>query len=122
MEVCPRDFQLLLEQLLDRGVYARFTARGGSMAPVILHDEIVTVAPIGAGPIRPGEIVLVASRTEGLLIHRVVEVTGEGPAMRFITKGDAARVADRPVGREEILGRVTRVEKIGAASSRPAPE
>jgi signal peptidase I len=110
MEVCPPDFQSLLEQLLGSGALVRFAARGGSMAPGILHGEIVVVAPIGDDPIEPGEIVLVASKAEGLMVHRVVEVRGDGPGMRIVTKGDASQIVDRPTGRDEILGKVIRIE------------
>jgi signal peptidase I len=120
MEVCPPDFQSLLEQLLGSGVSVRFAARGGSMAPGILHGEIVVVAPIGDDAIQPGEIVLVASKVEGLMVHRVIEVLGCGPGMRIVTKGDASQSADRPTGRDEILGKVIRIEG-GAPLSQRVP-
>jgi len=120
MEVCPPDFQSLLEQLLGSGVSVRFAARGGSMAPGILHGEVVVVAPIGDDPIELGEIVLVASKAEGLMVHRVIEVRGDGPGMRIVTRGDASQIADKPTGRDEILGKVIRIEG-GARLSQPVP-
>ena len=50
-------------------------------------------------------IVLVASKAEGLMVHRVIEVQGCGPGMRIVTKGDASQSADKPTGRDEILGK-----------------
>jgi len=94
----------------------RFAARGGSMAPGIRHGEVVIVTPIGDDAIEPGEIVLVASKAEGLMIHRVVEVQGEGPGGRIVTKGDASQIADKPACRDEILGKVTRIK---GAAGRP---
>ena len=52
------------------------------------------------------------------MIHRVVEVHGDGPGTRIVTKGDASQVADKPTGRDEILGKVTRVE---GGASQPQP-
>jgi signal peptidase I len=116
MEVCPPDFQSLLEQLLGLGVSVRFAARGGSMAPGILHGDIVVVAPIGNDPIELGEIVLVASKAEGLMVHRVIEIRGCGPGMCIVTKGDASQIADKPTGRDEILGKVIRTEGVARPS------
>jgi len=98
----------------------RFAARGGSMAPGILHGEVVVVAPIGNDPVELGEIVLVASKAEGLMVHRVIEVRGDGPGMRIVTRGDASQIADKPTGRDEILGKVIRIEG-GARLSQPVP-
>ena len=110
MDVCAAEFQSLLEQLLGSGVSVRFAARGGSMAPGIRHGSVVTVAPIGDDPIQPGVIVLIASKAEGWMIHRIIRIEGDGSRSHIITKGDASQVADKPVGRSEILGKVIRIE------------
>jgi len=90
----------------------RFTASGGSMAPCIRHHDIIVVAPLGDRPIQAGEIVLVDSEGEGLMVHRVLELRGKGSRTRIITGGDASRVADRPVIPGDVLGRLVRIEAV----------
>jgi len=100
-----------MEQLLRDGVSVRFAVRGGSMAPIILHREIVIVAPVADRPLETGDIVLVASGSEGLMVHRIIAIRGDGHGTRIITKGDATQIPDQPVSRADVLGRVIQIEK-----------
>ena len=109
MQIASLDFRGLLKDILARGATVRFSARGGSMTPTVVHNEVVHVAPLHNRPPCLGEVVLVDSLREGLLIHRIVEINAA--EMRYITKGDASACADKEVGRSEILGRVICVER-----------
>lgn len=77
--------------------------KGNSMEPAIKQDDLVLVET-DFDDIDIGDVVLFsngngASRT----LHRVIEVVDE---RIFILKGDNAELADRPVRREKIDGKL----------------
>ena len=102
----PREFSRLVSDLLDAGLGVRFGVRGGSMAPAILDGQSVVAQPLHGRPADVGDIVVVTSPAEGLLVHRVVRTSGG----RVVTKGDASAVPDRAVRASDVRGRVTVVE------------
>ncbi len=101
------------------------------MYPSIREGELITVEPVVASDVTLGDIVLYRSQ-RGLIAHRVIQVSrpqsepsayraagfslrassGEG-TLGFLSQGDASLCRDEPVGAEQILGRVIRVERDG---------
>jgi uncharacterized repeat protein (TIGR01451 family) len=109
-------FAAICRELLHKGFSVRFTAQGESMRPNILPGDRVLVAPIGAGEVKRGQVVLAQSR-ESLRVHRMVARLAEGGAA--ITRGDAGRGDDEPT--REVLGRVTATEREGREISFEQP-
>lgn len=102
--------QELLRGMAERGVPLRTTVRGFSMAPFIRDRDVVTIAPITGVEPRVGDVVAFTLSESGrFAIHRVVARIGEGWLMR----GDSAPQADAVVTREQLIGRVVRVERDG---------
>ncbi len=100
----------LMAEVLGKGVPFRFEARGESMHPAVRDGDILTVAPLGGRPLRPGDIVaFVHPGTGGVRVHRVVALEDGG----FVLKGDNALGADPRVGPAGILGRVVGLERDG---------
>lgn len=100
----------MLRAMMGRGLPLRMPVRGFSMAPWIRDDDVVTVAPMYDYPPRVGEVVACVLPTNGrLALHRVVARRAGG----WVLRGDNCREADGVVAREEILGRVVRVERNG---------
>jgi phage repressor protein C with HTH and peptisase S24 domain len=101
----------LIDALTGRGAACRTTVRGSSMWPFIRDGDVVTVAPCDRWP-RVGQVVAAASDEPArLVVHRVVQ-RRDG---RWLTRGDNLSAADGYASREQILGRVVRVEHGGRA-------
>jgi ribosomal protein S18 acetylase RimI-like enzyme len=94
--------------MVERGAPLRSAALGSSMAPFIRDHDILTIAPLGDRRPQIGDVVAFARRGgDRLLIHRVVAHAGDGWRIR----GDSAWTDDGVASRDEILGRVVRVER-----------
>lgn len=106
----PKDEALtLLNSMLAQGIAVRIRVVGRSMEPMIRSNDHVVIEPI-TGPIRIGQIVLFRHPQSAVAcIHRVV--WRERGCWR--TKGDALKSLDPPVDSEQILGRVTAIEREG---------
>jgi hypothetical protein len=113
----PLSGQALLELMravLDRGVPFRFCARGWSMAPFIRDGDVITVSPFRHGQAGVGEVVAFVRPGEGnLVVHRVV--ARRGTAL-FIQGDSVPECADGIIPPENLLGRVTRIERDGQAT------
>jgi len=100
-------FRRVVRELLRQGRSVRFRAKGNSMYPTIRDGEAIVVEPITPSSVRPGDIVLYQT-SHGLFAHRVVSI-GDGLAFRL--RGDASGSHDEPVRPEQVLGKVSSVEK-----------
>lgn len=100
--------------LLRRGACVRFRAMGHSMQPTIEDGEVITVRPVAPGAVTHGDILLYRGKS-GLIAHRVVGLTRSvrREGVTCLTRGDASVDRDDPVGPEQVLGRVTAVQREG---------
>ena len=94
----------------------RLRITGTSMLPIVWPGDILTVSTHDAAKALPGDIVLF-HRGDKLVAHRVIERTIGPNGIRWVTRGDAVGDNDAPVSSEELLGRVTAVER---GSRRPS--
>jgi signal peptidase I len=110
----PLSGQVLLELMravLARGVPFRFCARGWSMMPFIRDGDVITVSPLLPAQLGIGEVVaFVSPETGKLVVHRVVARRGK----TWLIQGDSIpEREDELVPSENLLGRVTRIERNG---------
>jgi len=98
----------LAEELLARGTRVRMAVGGRSMAPRLRDDDIVTIEPMADTGVRFGELVLFRNAGGALVLHRVLR-RWRG---HLQTGGDASIRLDRAIGRERVLGRVCRIERV----------
>lgn len=98
----------LLKDLLRGGTAVRLEATGHSMSPFIRNGDVVTIEPLSGRRLRLGQVVALAPGGR-LLVHRLVGWESGQPVFR----GDVAAGADPPPSPDELLGRVTRVERAG---------
>jgi hypothetical protein len=96
----------LAAEVLRSSGKLRLRAMGASMLPAIRPGDILTILRVGPDGVQPGEIALY-SRDDRFFIHRAVE-NREG---FLIARGDALPNNDPPVRVEELLGRVTAIER-----------
>jgi hypothetical protein len=103
----------LMRAVLARGVPFRFCARGWSMEPFIRDGDVITVSPLASAVPGVGEVVAFV-RPEGgnLVVHRVVSRRGAAPQIRG---DDSLDEIDGIIPAENLLGRVTRIERHGHA-------
>jgi len=101
----------LLDAVLQKGMDARFQAKGFSMAPFIKNEDVVTVSPVKSKRPGLGDIIaFVHPESQGLCVHRIVRKKNS----IYVTKGDNLSETDEWVPRENILGFVSKVERVGS--------
>jgi hypothetical protein len=81
------------------------------MYPFIRNEDVVEVEPYDLDQARVGDIILCRSDEDKAIVHRVVRRVGAGQSGYLVTRGDAARTPDVPVGHDQVLGRVVGVER-----------
>ena len=92
------------------------------MHPAIGDGESIAIAPVAAGDIVAGDVLL-CRHDARLLAHRVVRVTPSGDGPLFELRGDAKSASDAPVGYDAVVGRVVGVvrgSRLVAVSGRRA--
>jgi hypothetical protein len=101
----------LMRAVLARGVPFRFCARGWSMAPFIRDGDVITLSPFQRALPGVGDVVaFVRPGTGNLVVHRVVARRGSAS----LIQGDGVpECRDGIIPPENLLGRVTRVERNG---------
>jgi hypothetical protein len=98
----------LLADLLRGGTPVQLEATGHSMSPFIRNGDVVTIEPLASRRPALGEVVALAPGGR-LLVHRLVGWDRD----RALCRGDVAANADPAASPDELLGRVTRVERGG---------
>jgi hypothetical protein len=111
MQLRPEALRFVLAQ----GLPATIEVVGASMTPTIAVGDKVSVVAWPRGGERAGEIVLVETAGEQLLLHRVMHVFAERGATFVAHQGDAGGEL-AIVAREAVLGRLS-----AFADGRPAP-
>lgn len=81
---------------------------GTSMLPSIWPGDVLTISPVDIADVIAGQIV-VFSRSSFLVTHRVICNSGS----TLVTRGDSLPLADPPISKDELLGRVVSVLRNG---------
>lgn len=88
--------------------YTAFEVITGSMSDTIEIGDIVIVKIIHGNDISLDDIIVF--KEEGIITHRVIEINED----IIITKGDANNAKDKPITRDMVLGKVTKIlPKVG---------
>jgi len=107
-KIANQHFTTLMAGVLATGSTFRFEAPGLSMAPIINHGDIITLAPLGAEKPGLGDVLAFTHPTTArLVVHRVVAARKD----HFLVKGDRGRKGDGWIDQDQVLGRVIRVER-----------
>jgi signal peptidase I len=108
----PSNYQQLAIEIAAKAPAVRLQVHGRSMFPLLQAGESVLVEPVSAKHLQPGDLIAFHHQNE-VIMHRLVAIQPEG----FITLGDHSGTLDPPVLSENILGRVTAIEKDGQQKS-----
>lgn len=97
----------------------RLRVAGHSMLPVIWPGDTLVIGQCKFAEIVPGDIVLY-SRHQRLVIHRVLQAIDTQGDPSLLTQGDALPHPDAPVFPVQVLGRVTEIIREGQPLHAPA--
>jgi hypothetical protein len=99
----------LMQTVLDQGVPFRFSAKGDSMVPFILNEDILTISPLSSCKLKLGQVAAFINPVSGkLTVHRVIGIGKD----EFLMQGDHLHGGvDGWVGKDCILGVVTSIER-----------
>jgi hypothetical protein len=97
-----------LRFVLAQGLPAVIEVSGRSMEPTIARGAKVDVAALAeTEPLAMGDVVLVATSGEVLLLHRVMAAFDEAGARFVVHQGDAHASTFAVAARRDVLARVT---------------
>ena len=103
----------LLREWINAGKPAWLPLSGESMVPFLPGGSKILVSQTTAGQIRLGNLLLF--EVEGRIIcHRVLRRRGQGASYTFLTKGDGRRATDPWVCAEQVIGKVTAINRNGS--------
>ena len=89
----------------------RFRASGGSMAPLVRSGDVLLVEPLGARPVRIGDVVLCAIEPGRVVAHRVIRREAAPDGYRFTVQGDRGARPDGVIPQSQVYGRVAAIER-----------
>lgn len=107
------DFLKLSRDIFKRGKSIRFQARGWSMRPFILNGDIILVSPVENSSLKTGDVVLYSTERDKVIVHRIIKKYKKDGRMILLVKGDATSGFADEVGTQDVLGKVTAVERNG---------
>jgi signal peptidase I len=109
-------------QLIRERGHVVLRAVGGSMGPWLVPGDILIVQQTEPQKIMCGNMI-VFLQDERLIVHRVIAKLGVGASgeLSWKTKGDSAPQTDPPVLENELLGRVSSIERAGRSRSLESP-
>jgi signal peptidase len=105
------EFASLSFELLERGAAVRFAAHGSSMWPFIRGGDVLVVRPVEVEALRVGDVVLYRTGGGGLMAHRMIRRAVRGGQTGLLIRGDGSAGPGDWVRPEQVLGRVTTVER-----------
>ena len=113
MEATPRTRDAvgceLFADVLSLGGSAEIRVTGSSMLPSVFPGDVLTVQRSGFSQVGVGDLVLFL-RNGRIFAHRII-TSYRGGVRKLITRGDALRKRDAPVGANELLGRVVSIRR-----------
>ena len=80
-------FAIIAIELLSSGKTLRFTAKGGSMDPLIRDGDTLFLAPADPFRIQLGDVVFISTKREDR-IHRVIKINRHQGQRTFVIHGD----------------------------------
>lgn len=105
----------VLKEMIQEGNDVSLVITGGSMLPFLAHGrDKILVSPI-RGSLKQGDMAFFQRDTGQYVMHRIHRICpgpGEGEE-RYFFVGDAQTIVEGPIGREQIFGVITAVQRKG---------
>ena len=109
------EFKDLSEDLLTHSYGVRMNARGLSMFPLIWTGDRIMISP--KKDVSPKDII-VFMRESQMVCHTIVRVFEKNGIKYYQTRGNSSSGLDEPITSEQILGKVTGIERESMPFSR----
>lgn len=106
-EISPY-FDPITQEILSRGLFLRLKVSGRSMQPFIRTDDTLLVEPKDGVKFNIGDILFYRHPLGYYIAHRLIKKNGQDT---LLTRGDNLRHFDQPVLIEQVMGRVTQIER-----------
>lgn len=103
----------LLKQTVEKDGFIRLPAQGDSMFPLIRNDDLCRFTAYDLSKLKKGDIVLFCTPSGQLVAHRFFYAKEIAGTIHFIFKGDTNLGFDEPVQAENVIGKLTKIEKQG---------
>jgi len=113
MKVSTADFIDVGRDILERGKSLRFQARGRSMQPFIRDGDVLEVEPVEAAAVRFADVIFYHVDKAHAVAHRVIRRSLQDGLPVFIARGDAQTGRGEKVSCDQLLGRVSAIERNG---------
>jgi len=107
------DLLALSKDILKRGKSIRFQARGWSMRPFIRDGDFITVSPVEDSALKTGDVVLYLGGENQVIVHRIINKYKREGRITLVVKGDAVFGSAEKVEAQNVLGKVTTIERNG---------
>lgn len=102
----------LSKEILNKGGIVRIPTIGSSMYPLFREGDNLFIEPVDRERISIGDII-VCQRGRRMVAHRLMEKYIDNGRTMFVTKGDTFTGFDDPFFSEDVLGKVTAIERKG---------
>src|SRR4051794_28899038 len=111
MLVFDKETIKLLKNSLKRDGFIQLPALGDSMFPFIRQDDLCRFEVCDPACLKKGQIILFYSQTGQLVAHRFYHSKDIEGILHFVFKGDTNLGFDSPVQADQLIGKLTSIEK-----------
>lgn len=101
----------LIKEVIRKHGWVELPAEGTSMYPLIKQGNICRFVPCEAMKLKKGEIILFHTLSGSLVAHRLLSVESINEQVTYLLKGDTNFGLDEPVGQEQLIGKLTSINK-----------
>jgi signal peptidase len=101
---------VILSHAIKHNGWIELPAEGDSMFPLIRQGYVCRFTPCAPSQIRKGDILLFISDTGQLVAHRFYRFTGVKEELLHC-KGDSNLGFDQPVRPDQVIGRLSRIQR-----------
>ena len=115
MKCSAPEFLEISKDILGRGAVLRFQARGWSMFPAVRDGDMLTVQLATPDEIKPQDIIFYRTKDSRVIAHRVVKKIRTEEKNILLTRGDFSRDKVEKVFFEDVMGKVSNIERNGRA-------
>ena len=88
----------------------KVTASGESMSPLIKEGNVLSISWVAPEKLGVGEIA-VFDAGGALCVHRIIKKSYRAGRYMFLSKSDRSLIPDSPFGQEELVGKVSLIQK-----------
>lgn len=102
---------LLITNAIKKAGWIELPAKGNSMFPFIQEGDICRFILCEPSALRKGDIILFSSPTGQLIAHRLYRTLTNNNQIYYLFKGDSNLGFDELIRKEQIIGKLTCVQK-----------